>query len=151
MTTTVASGPVVFAYDGSDLAQFAIDEAGRLLPPGGEALVVCVWRPIDVGFQPVGGSRLNPDHVADVKRAAEETAAAGAARAEGAGFRAHGIAVEATPTWRGVTSLADDRDARLSVLGSHGRTRPVDALLGSVARATGEHSGRAVLIVHHHR
>ena len=52
--TTPASGPVVFAYDGSELAKLAIEEAGRLLTDGRDALVACVWQPYDVGFAPAG-------------------------------------------------------------------------------------------------
>ena len=39
-------GPVVFAYDGSDLAGLAIEEAGRQLQPGRDAVVLTVWRPV---------------------------------------------------------------------------------------------------------
>ena len=56
MTPAGGSGPVVFAYDGSELAKHAIGEAGRLLEAGGEALVVTVWQPFDVGFLPPPGS-----------------------------------------------------------------------------------------------
>ena len=44
------NGPVVFAYDGSDLAKAAIAEAGRQLRPSRQALVLTVWQPYDVGF-----------------------------------------------------------------------------------------------------
>ena len=37
-------GPVVFSYDGSELAQLAIEEAGRQLQPGRDAVVLTVWR-----------------------------------------------------------------------------------------------------------
>ena len=45
-------GPIVFAYDGSELAKLAIDEAGRLLGSGREAIILTVWQPFDVGFVP---------------------------------------------------------------------------------------------------
>ena len=45
-------GPVLFAYDGSDLARLAIEEAGRQLEPGRDAVVLTVWRPYAVGFIP---------------------------------------------------------------------------------------------------
>jgi hypothetical protein len=38
----VALGPVLFAYDGSELAAFAIEQAGRQLATARDALVVCV-------------------------------------------------------------------------------------------------------------
>lgn len=50
MSAANGAGPVVFAYDGSDLAKLAIDEAGRQVAVAGAALVVCVWQPFDVGF-----------------------------------------------------------------------------------------------------
>ena len=52
-----AAGPAIFAYDGSDLAAYAIEQAGIQLAPGREALVVCVWQPADVGFVPRGGAK----------------------------------------------------------------------------------------------
>jgi hypothetical protein len=64
------SGPVVFAYDGSELARHAIGEAGRLLEAGGEALVVTVWQPFDVGFLPAAGLQLDAAQIADVRTAA---------------------------------------------------------------------------------
>jgi nucleotide-binding universal stress UspA family protein len=142
------SGPVVFAYDGSTLAKAAIDEAGRLLGTGRHALVLTVWQPFDVGFVPPSEVRLNATETPEVKRAAERTAAEGASLAEVAGFRSRSLAIEAAPIWKGIVELADERDASLIVLGSHGRTRLIDVLLGSVARAVAAHSRRSVLIVH---
>jgi nucleotide-binding universal stress UspA family protein len=148
MTAAHGSGPVVFAYDGSELAKRAIDEAGRLLEAGGEALVVTVWQPFDVGFLPAAGMQFDAAQIADVRDAAAQTAAAGAALAEAAGFRAASAEIEQSPTWRGISELADARDARLIVLGSHGRSGLAGALVGSVASAVAAHSRRSVLIVH---
>jgi nucleotide-binding universal stress UspA family protein len=143
-----ASGPIVFAYDGSDLAKLAIDEAGRQLPPGRDALVLTVWQPFDVGFVPVAGVQFDAAGAEDVRKAAEQTAAEGASLAEAAGFRARSVAIEASPSWKAIVGLADDRDASLIVLGSHGRTGVSDLLLGSVAGAVAAHSRRSVLITH---
>ena len=52
-------GPVLFAYDGSDLASLAIEEAGRQLEPGREAVVLTVWRPYAVGFIPARQVRFD--------------------------------------------------------------------------------------------
>ena len=71
-------GPVVFAYDGSELAKLAIDEAARQLTPGRDALVLTVWQPFDVGFVPTVPLRLDAAEIADVREAAERTAADGA-------------------------------------------------------------------------
>jgi nucleotide-binding universal stress UspA family protein len=148
MSAAGGSGPVVFAYDGSELAQHAIDEAGRLLETGGEALVVTVWQPFDVGFLPAAGLQLDAAQIADVRTAAAQTAADGAALAQAAGFRAQSAEIEKSPTWKGIAELADAHDARLIVLGSHGRNGLTGALVGSVAGTVAAHSRRSVLIVH---
>lgn len=142
------SGPVVFAYDGSELARLAIDEAGRQLGPGRDALVLTVWHPFDVGFVPAAGITFDAAEISDVRDAAEQTAAEGAARAQAAGFQARGIATEAAPAWKGIVISAQEHDASLIVLGSHGRTGLGSVLIGSVAEAVAAHSRRSVLIVH---
>jgi nucleotide-binding universal stress UspA family protein len=140
--------PVVFAYDGSDLAAYAIEEAARLLDTSREALIVTVWQPFDLGFVPASGADLDAADPTAVRAAAEETAGAGAGLARAAGFRADAIAVEAAPTWKGLVELADERDAGIIVLGSHGRTGLGVVLLGSVAGSTAAHSRRSILIIH---
>jgi nucleotide-binding universal stress UspA family protein len=142
------AGPVVFAYDGSALAKLAIDEAGRQLGPQRDALVLTVWQPFDVGFVPAVALQIDAANVADVRHAAEQTAAEGASLAEAAGFRARSTAAEAAPTWKGIVQVADEHDASLIVLGSHGRTGLAGVLIGSVAEAVAAHSRRSVLIVH---
>ena len=142
------AGPVVFAYDGSDLAKLAIDEAGRQFPPGRDALVLTVWQPYDVGFVTAVALPINAAEIDDVRKAAEHTAAEGASLAEAAGFKARGAAAEAAPTWKGIVQAADEHDASLIVLGSHGRTGLAGVLIGSVAEAVAAHSRRSVLIVH---
>jgi nucleotide-binding universal stress UspA family protein len=142
------TGPVLFAYDGSELAGLAIEQAGHQLVPGRDALVVCVWQPGDVGFAPISGRHLDAAAAGEVRKAAEETAAHGASLAEKAGFQAHSMAVEAAPTWTGIIEVAEKRGASLIVLGSHRRSGLVGHLLGSVAAAVAAHSTSAVLIAH---
>jgi nucleotide-binding universal stress UspA family protein len=144
----VISGPVLFAYDGSDLAQFAIEQAGLQLAPGRDALVLCVWQPADVGFVPVGGRHLDAQNAAEVEEAAQETAAHGASLAEQAGFRSQSLVVKEAPTWKGICKVAEERQASLIVLGSHRRSGVVGQLLGSVAAAVVNHSAFSVLVVH---
>jgi nucleotide-binding universal stress UspA family protein len=145
---TLASGPVIFAYDGSELSKLAIDEAARQLGTGRDALVVTVWQPFEVGFVPVAGLQLNAEQATEVRRAAELTAAEGASLAEQAGFRARSAAIQSAPAWKGIVNVAEDHDCSLIVLGSHGRTGLAGALLGSVAEAVAAHSPRSVLISH---
>jgi nucleotide-binding universal stress UspA family protein len=146
--TNAPRGPVVFAYDGSELSKLAIDEAGRQLGPGRDALVLTVWQPFDVGFVSSVALRINAAEMADVRGAAEQTAAEGASLAKTAGFDARALEVEVAPTWKGIVHVADEHDASLIVLGSHGRTGLAGVLLGSVAEAVAAHSRRSVLIVH---
>jgi nucleotide-binding universal stress UspA family protein len=139
-------GPVIFAYDGSELAKLAIEDAGRQLEPGRDALVVCVWQTGDVGFVPAGGQHFNAAEATEVRRAAEETAAYGASLAERAGFRAQSKAIQGAPTWKGIVDAAGEHSASLIVLGSHRRSGLAGHLLGSVASAVVAHSESAVLI-----
>jgi nucleotide-binding universal stress UspA family protein len=141
------TGPVLFAYDGSELAKFAIEQAAGELSPGRDALVVCVWQPVDVGFEPAGGQHFDAQAADEVKKAAEETAGAGAKLAEEAGFRPQSLAVEASPTWQGIIDVAEERSATLIVLGAHRRSGIVGHLLGSVSQAVVAHSQSSVLII----
>ncbi|HEX3511964.1 MAG TPA: universal stress protein [Solirubrobacteraceae bacterium] len=140
---------MLFAYDGSELAKHAIAEAGQLLSESAlDAVVLTIWRPYDVGFVPPGGFNFDAKQPADVRRAAEETAAHGAALARAAGFQAASRAVEGAPTWKAIADTADEGDARLIVLGSPGRHGLAGRLAGSVAGAVSAHSARSVLVVH---
>jgi nucleotide-binding universal stress UspA family protein len=143
-----APGPVLFAYDGCDLAKHAIEQAGRQLAPGRDALVVCVWQTNDLGFLPVDDRHLNASDAGEVRAAAEETAAHGASLAEAAGFRPESMAITAAPTWKGIVEVAEERNASLIVLGPHRRSGLVGHLLGSVTAAVMAHSASSLLIVH---
>jgi nucleotide-binding universal stress UspA family protein len=141
-------GPVLFAYDGSDLAGFAIGRAARLLATGQDALVLCVWQPVDVGFVPVGNRHFDADQATEVRKAAAETAEHGAAVAREAGFRARGTTVQAAPTWKGIVETAEEHKAALIVLGSHRHGGLVGHFHGNVAAAVTAHGNFSVLVVH---
>ncbi len=148
-STIDESGPVLFAYDGSELAGHAITEAGRQLRTGRDAVVLTIWEPFNVGFLPVGEAEFDAAGADEVKAAAEKTASQGASLAEAAGFRTKTMTAEGAPTWKGIIDAADSRDAALIVLGSHGRSGVTSLMVGSVASAVAAHSRRSVLIVHH--
>jgi nucleotide-binding universal stress UspA family protein len=143
----MSAGPVVFAYDGSELAAFAIERAATQLAPGRDALVVCVWQSADVGFTPTDNGHFDADQATKVRRAAERTAAHGASLAVAAGFRACSKAVGTAPTWKGIVETADEHDASLIVLGPHRRNGLLGHLQGSVAAAVVAHTTTPVLIV----
>jgi MFS family permease/nucleotide-binding universal stress UspA family protein len=142
-----AEPPVLFAYDGTDLARHAIAVAAKRLTPGRDAVVVCVWQPVDVGFTPSTDEHFDADRASEVRLAAERTAAAGAAVADAAGFRSCSVAVEASPTWQGIVAAADEHGAGLIVLGPHRRTGLLGHLQGSVANAVSAHTDIPVLLV----
>jgi nucleotide-binding universal stress UspA family protein/MFS family permease len=144
------AGPVLFAYDGSDLAGKAIAEAGQQLPARREAVVLTVWRTFTVGFMPEPGAQFDAACADDVRRAAEQTAEHGAALADSAGFRAMPLAVEGTPAWKAVVDAADEHQASLIVIGAHGHGRLGARLADSMTANVASRSDRPVLIVHPH-
>lgn len=148
MTPSPSSGPVLLAYDGTDLAAYAIARAGEQLAPGREAVVVCVWHPSDLGFEPVEGKHLHAASADEVEAAAEQTAKHGVTLAEAAGFRARGIAVQGAPTWQGIVDAATEHRAAIIVLGAHHRSGLLGHLMGSVSQATMSHFDAPVLVVH---
>jgi nucleotide-binding universal stress UspA family protein len=149
---TAPAGPVLFAYDGSELAAYAFTHAAAHFAPGQEALVVCVYQPADVGFVLPKRHHLDADQATDVKAAAEETAAHGAELATQAGFQATGKAVWSAPTWKGLVQTAEETDASMIVIASHRRPHGLRAhFVGSVAAAVVAHAECSVLVVHDHQ
>jgi nucleotide-binding universal stress UspA family protein len=141
--------PVLFCFDGSDQARAAVEEAGRQLEHGRRAIVATVWSPAELTSF-VGATVAVPpgfdDQVAD---RAKEVADDGAELARAAGFEATSVVARtADSIWRALVTLADDHEAGLVVLGSHGRTGLSEVLLGSVAAAVTQHTARPVLVVH---
>ena len=141
------AGPVLIAYDGSDLAGNAIAEAGHQLPARRAAVVLTVWRTFSVGFMPEPGAQFDAACADDVRHAAEQTAEHGAELAESAGFRATPLAIEGTPAWRTVVDAADEHQASLIVIGSHGHGRLGARIADSVVANVTSRSRRPVLIV----
>jgi len=136
-------GPILFAYDGSDLADHAITEAGRQLPARRDAVVLTVWRTFNVGFMPEPDAQFDAACADDVRQAAEQTAARGARLADEAGFRARPLTVQATPDWKAVIDTANEQGASLIVIGSHRHA--------GVAVDVASRSRQPVLIVRAHR
>jgi nucleotide-binding universal stress UspA family protein/MFS family permease len=144
------AGPVLFAFDGSELAKAAIAEAGLQLPRRRDALVLTVWRTFSVGFVPEPGSQFDAACGDDVRHAAEQTAAHGAAIADAAGFRAQPLAVEGTPVWKALIDTAQEHDASLIVIGAHRHAGIGSLVIGNVAGEVAARSSRPVMMVHEH-
>jgi nucleotide-binding universal stress UspA family protein len=140
--------PILIAYDGSEYAQAAIEQAGEQLRGGRRAIVLTVWQPFEVtGF--VGAPVVVPVGVEDhIERDARRVADEGARLARLAGFDAEGVAERGDPIWERIVESADEHDATIVVIGSHGRTGMSRVLLGSVASTAASHTALPVLIVH---
>jgi nucleotide-binding universal stress UspA family protein len=145
-TQSNGKGPILFAYDGSEQAKNAIREARRQLVDGREAIVLSVWQPL--AAVPFAGVAATPDIEAGIEAEARTVAEEGARLARSAGFRATPLVQDGSPVWNSIVTAADEHDAGIVVMGSHGRTGLDFVLMGSVAAAVARHSDRPVLIVH---
>lgn len=141
--------PIVIAYDGSDYAKAAIEQAAEQLDNGRHAIVLTVWQPFGAAFVGVGAppEGFEEGIEKDAWRVAEE----GAGLAREAGFDAEPAVARGDPVWQRIVEAANERDAGVVVLGSHGRTGIELVLIGSVAGAVAAHTERPVLIAHNQR
>ena len=134
---------IVLAVDGSKYSEKAVELAKHLATVGNEEVVVThVTELLPARFQAYPGLDAEPDKevielakgdVAELEEAGIE------ARAELRSSQYGGVA-------RILTNLAEDLDAGLIVMGSHGRGDLTALLLGSVAHKVLHYSDRPVLI-----
>ena len=140
---------VLFAYDGSEHARAAIEEAGRQLRSGRPAIVLTVVTPLEaIPFWGAPFSAMPSEIAEEIFGRAEKVAIEGAEVANAAGFAAEPLADRGSPIWTRIVALAEKRNAGIIVLGSHGRTALGSVLMGSVASAVAQHAKGPVLIVH---
>jgi nucleotide-binding universal stress UspA family protein len=140
-------GPVLFAYDGSEQAKDAIRVAARELRDGRGAIVLTVWEPLaalSFAGPAIAGSDIEQSFEAEARQVGDE----GAALAASLGFQATALTESGNPIWRTIVDAAEQHDASILVMGSHGRTGVPLVLMGSVAAAVSRHTDRPVLIVH---
>ena len=139
---------MLFAYDGSPHAKAAIRQAGRELANGRRAIVLTVWSPLaNLPFATAAGLAavgLDESFEQEARKVAEE----GAKLARSSGFDAEPRTERGEPVWQRIVDSAEEHDAGLLVIGSHGRTGIGLVLLGSIAAATARHTDRPVLIGH---
>jgi nucleotide-binding universal stress UspA family protein len=145
MTSGTANDLVLFAYDGSEYAKEAIRQAGNQLRNGRRAVVLTVWEPV-VPLALPGEAPAGVED--DIERDARRVAAEGAGLARTRGFNAEPIANRGAPVWQRIVDAAEDYQASIIVMGSHGRTGIELVLLGSVASVAARHTNLPVLIVH---
>ncbi len=99
----MSDGPILFAYDGSDYAKAAIQQAAEQLKGGRRAIVLTVWQPYTPPFV---AATVIPDEVEegieeDARRVAEE----GATLAREAGFDAEPAIGQGEPIWQRIVDL----------------------------------------------
>jgi nucleotide-binding universal stress UspA family protein len=139
--------PVLICYDGSDEAHRAIAAAAGLLR-GRKAVVLDVGPPLTPeqsyaeAFAPV-----IPDFATENGEDALERARGGVEQAIEAGFDAVARSDVAAPTWEGIVDSANEIDAAVIVMGSHGWSAGGELVHGSVSHQVAAHAGRPVLIV----
>lgn len=139
--------PVLICYDGSDGARGAIPAAASLLLER-HAVLLDVGPPLTAAESTVVTvSPYAPDFVPENEEVAHERARSGLEQAREAGFEATADAEVAAPTWQGIVDYANEIDAAVIVVGSHGRNAAGELLHGSVSHQIAEHAGRPVLVV----
>ncbi len=157
--TAAADAPVLIAYDGSDTARRAVQEAGGLFPSR-PALVVTVWEP-GLAYEssmPTAGLEMPPVPV-DVEGAREVeeelhqrargTAQEGAELAQSVGLQAKGLAVaDEVHVADAIVDLARKREVAAIVVGSRGLKGLRARLEGSTSNAVLRHAPCPVVVVH---
>ena len=143
----MSNRPILIAYDGSDCAKAAIQQAADQLTNGRRAIVLTVWQLYSGGFAAAVG--VVPDGMREqVESDAHRVADEGAKLARKAGFDAEPVTETGDSIWRRIVDSADEQDADIVVMGSHGRTGLPHLLLGSVAERVTSHTSRPVMIAH---
>lgn len=147
MAAETARDLVLFAYDGSDYAQQAIAEAGRQLRTERPAIVLTVVTPFEaIPFWGAPFSAMPSEIAEEIFVRAESVASEGAELANAAGFQAQARAERGSPIWEVIVSFANENEAGVVVMGSHGRTGMKKVLMGSVASGVAHHASGPVLI-----
>ena len=126
--------PALIAYDGSDHAKQAIEQAGAELQTPRKAVVLAVYEPLGaIPFWGVPASAVPAEMLEEVQKEAAKTADEGVELATSAGFDAGPAVREGLRTWQVILDAAKEAGAGVIVLGSHGRGAFGSALMGSVA------------------
>ena len=134
------AGPLVVGYDGTPGAQAAAAEALTLASEIGAAVVFAFayWT------NPQGGEVA--DMLAALRELGEAHLREAQETAEAAGVPAQAELVNEVPSV-GLVDVADQRDARMIVVGSYGEAPLRGALVGSTAHKLLHLSERPVLVV----
>jgi nucleotide-binding universal stress UspA family protein len=145
--STPEDAPILICFDRSDGARRAIEQAAELFP-GALALILNVWSfPALVSmYAPAEatGYSTGSEHAR-----ATSDAEAGCVIARNLGLDASAVAAFAgmEDTWHTILRVAEERDARLIVVGARGLGSLRSLVLGSVSHGVLHHAHRPVLIL----
>ena len=144
----MSRGPVLICYDGSEHARRAIHAAAEILGPRTAVVldVEPVLTPSETYYvmaSAATGAEFERLNAAEGLAHATE----GAEIASAAGFDATPRGAVAGTAREGILEVADEIDASVIVIGSHGRTGVRERLEGSVSHELAQHSSRPLLVV----
>src|SRR4051794_18235547 len=150
MSNIASDRPVLIAYDGSDDAKHAIEEAAALFARR-PVVVLSVWQDLTAipsfAWAPAGIAGFD-ELFDEARKGAHRMASEGAAIAGQAGLTATAdIAEAAGPVWDAVVRYADGCDAAAIVMGSRGYGGVRPALVGSQSTGVVHHARQPVLVV----
>ncbi|MBI5231597.1 MAG: universal stress protein [Coriobacteriales bacterium] len=133
---------IVLPVDGSATAEAAARFAEDIARSEGEVVMV-------LGVVvPIGPTTDEAASVtAAIRQFMTEQVGTEAGRIRAAGIPAEEIVVEADSPHKGILQVAEDRQADVIVMGTHGRTGLVRAVIGSVADKVVRHSTVPVVLV----
>ena len=131
---------IVVGYDGTDRSKAALDAAVGLAKDLSEPILAV----FGYGVNPMGGEVK--DHVQALKEHGEKVTAEAVERARAGGPEAEAVLVDQEGS-DALTAVAEDRDARMIVVGSYGEGPIRGAILGSTAYRLVHTSETPVLVV----
>jgi nucleotide-binding universal stress UspA family protein len=152
--------PIVIAYDGSEAARAAVNEAAALFGSR-PAIILTVWEPGLADYMAMPGTMgtgtmmmpYDPSTVQEIDRASEDHARTiaedGVKLAVAGGLQAEALPVrDAADIADAILETAKQRDAAAIVIGSRGLKGLKSKLLGSSSSSVLSRSDRPVVVVH---
>jgi nucleotide-binding universal stress UspA family protein len=131
---------IVVGYDGSECSQAALDLAAAAAAALGDKIVVA----FGYDANPVGGELL--DYAKSLHELGEQRTSEGAERARASGADVETVVISGSPA-QALADLADQRDARMIVVGTYSESPIKGAILGSTPHKLLHLASRPVLVV----